>query len=393
MSSHKEELYKELEFKTKAEVEGINIDPLILLPLGIGKNIQEQIHGCFYMDHKDNFSVSFPSSFRSPAGFYYSFNWDPESKISIQLNKQDGKFYLYDDGVEKFPIEFTERPKCYDQQTSDGVYVGKIGQVSPEKYTISIAYSNECALKDKGLDCLFCNINHTKAAYGERQGIKWKSAKQIGEAVKKAFDLDGAQHVNITGGYIPERREVDYYLDVADAIKDSLGVEKFNGTAVIGAPKDLETIDKYAEAGYRTIGTNLEVWDEGYFKVICPGKVSECGTRDHWLETLEYEVTKFGRGRVRCGFVAGLEPKERTLEGVEYLAKRGIVSLTGAWNPNPGSALEGHRTPRPEWHFDMAIKTHRILANNGITFDLYADAAPSANFIVHDIFRIEEDLI
>jgi len=61
MATHKEELYKELEFKTKVDVEGIKIDPAILLPLGIGKGVQEQIHGCFYFDHKDNFSVSFPS--------------------------------------------------------------------------------------------------------------------------------------------------------------------------------------------------------------------------------------------------------------------------------------------------------------------------------------------
>ena len=392
MSTHKEELYEELAFKTKVDVEGISIDPAILLPLNIGSEIQEQIHGCFYFDHKDNFSVNFPSSFKSPAGFDYNFHWDPESKISI-VRKNDGRYYLLDDGVEKFPISFTKRPKYYSHKTSDGVWSGKIGSLSPDGGTISIAYSNECSLKDKGLDCLFCNINHTKAAYGEREGITWKSARQIGEAVKAAFELDGARHVNITGGYIPERREVDYYLDVADEIKESLGVEKFNGTAVIGAPKDFETIDKYAEAGYRTIGTNLEVWDKGYFEVICPGKVKECGPREHWLETLDYEVSKFGRGRVRCGFVAGIEPKERTLEGVEYLAKRGIVSLTGAWNPNPGSALEGHRTPRPEWHFDMAIKTHRILAENGITYDLYADAAPSASFIVHDIFRIEEGLL
>ena len=52
------------------------------------------------MDHKDNFTLNFPSSFKSPAGFKYGFNWDPDSKISIELNKKDGKLYIYDDGVE-----------------------------------------------------------------------------------------------------------------------------------------------------------------------------------------------------------------------------------------------------------------------------------------------------
>ena len=82
MSTHKDKLYEELAFKTKVDVEGISIDPAILLPLNIGSEIQEQIHGCFYFDHKDNFSINFPQSFKSPAGFDYNFHWDPESKIA-----------------------------------------------------------------------------------------------------------------------------------------------------------------------------------------------------------------------------------------------------------------------------------------------------------------------
>ena len=46
---------------------------------------------------------------------------------------------------------------------------------------------------------------------------------------------------------------------------------------VLAAPLDLSTIDKYKEAGYRTIATNMEIWDENYFKTICPGKEEICG--------------------------------------------------------------------------------------------------------------------
>jgi len=49
---------------------------------------------------------------------------------------------------------------------------------------------------------------------------------------------------------VPERREVEYYLDVAENIKNSLGTNEFNGTACIGAPLDFSIIDKYKEAGY-----------------------------------------------------------------------------------------------------------------------------------------------
>ena len=254
---------------------------------------------------------------------------------------------------------------------------------------VGVAYSNECSLKERGLDCLFCNANATKDTYAEKENIQWKNPKQIGETVAEAFKNDGARHVNLTGGFVPERREVDYYIDVAEAIQEETGLEDFNGTAVIGAPADLSVIDKYKEAGFRTIAIQLEVWDENFFKVICPGKEKECGGRQHWVDTLKYAVGVFGRGRVRTGFVAGIEPKERTLEGVETLTKEGIICLTNAWCPNPGSKLEGHRTPTPEWHYDLAQKTYLLHKQAGITYEQYLDASPSPDFLVLDFYRIE----
>ena len=109
---------------------------------------------------------------------------------------------------------------------------------------LSVAYCNECALRDKGLDCLFCNINATRVKFAEKENIQWKTPKQIAETVKAAYD-EGYDHFTVTGGFVPERREVEYYLDVAKAIQEELGTEDFHGTACIGAPKDLTVIEKY----------------------------------------------------------------------------------------------------------------------------------------------------
>lgn len=384
----KQQLYKEIELKSRIIVHGIKVNPTIFKHLELGEKVQEQIHGLFEMDHKEHAGVAFPCSFTSPSGIHYSFTWDPDSTITIEY--VDNQYILYERGEEKFPITFTERPKYYGLHTSDQVEMSHVASFNPTK-TVGVAYSNECALKDKGLDCLFCNANATKNTYADIENIKWKNPKQIAETVKAAYELDGGLHVNITGGFIPERREVDYYIDVAEAIQEELGQKDFNGTAVIGAPEDLSVIDKYKEAGYRTLAIQIEIWDKNIFKTICPGKEKECGGWQHWVDALEYAVKVFGFGKVRTGFVAGIEPKEKTLEGVEYLAKRGILSLTNAWNPNPGSKLEGHRTPSPEWHFDLAKKTYAIFKQVGFTYEQYFDVSPSADFLVHDLYRIDEE--
>ena len=90
--------------------------------------------------------------------------------------------------------------------------------------------------------------------------------------------------------------------------------------------------------------------------------------------------------------VGGLETKQTTLAGLEYLASHGVVAFLSPWVPNPGSALEGHRSPTTEWHIELAYKNAAILRKNGFTFDHLYDASALASYPVHDIYRIEDEL-
>jgi hypothetical protein len=383
------QLLKELQLKNAIGIEGVNADPGIFQHLDLGGKYQEQVHALFEFDHETHVGVEFPCGFISPSGFRIVFNWDRKSPYRIEY--ENGIFYLTDNGHELFPVDFYERPDYYRFKTSDGALMKNIATYNQDG-AIFVAYSNECALKDKGQDCLFCNINATKDSYAETEGIGWKNSQQIGEVAGLAY-RQGARHITISGGFVPERREVDYYIDVAEAIQAATGLQDFNGTGVIGAPLDLDVIDKYKAAGYRTLAMNLEVWDPNTYKVICPGKDAHCGGRDHWIKALERAVKVFGYGKVRSGFVAGLETKKTTLEGVQAMASIGVIALTGAWTPNPGSALEGHRTPVPEWHWEIAQRSYEIFRRAGFTFDNYYDIAPSPTFLVHDLYRIDDKLL
>ncbi len=389
MSDLKKQLYKELEIKNAILVEGINVNPIIFQNLDLGGKYQEQVHVLFEMDHHPHVGIDFPVGFTSPGGLKLPFRWDTRSQYAIHY--AEGKYYLTDKGQELFPIEFLTRPRYYDLKTSDGAEMSQVATYNREG-TIFVAYSNECSLKEKDLDCLYCNINATKDTYAEKEGIYWKSPGQIGETAAAAYK-EGARHITISGGFIPERREVDYYIDVAEAIKEHTGLADFNGTGVIGAPLDLDVIDKYKEAGYRTIAMNIEFWDKNIFKAICPGKEAQCGGWDHWVKALAYAVEVFGHGRVRSNIVGGIEPRKSTLEGVEYLASKGVVCFAGAWCPNPGSQLEGHRSPEPAWHFDLAKKIAAIFKKAGFTYEQLYDCAAAPTTLCHDIYKIEGELL
>ncbi|APM39222.1 radical SAM protein [Clostridium kluyveri] len=389
MSNIKEQLHRELAIKNASMVEGIKVSPEIFKHLDFNRKYQKQIHTLFEYDHEPHVGIEFPTGFSTPGGLKVGFRWDNNSRYEIKY--ENDKYYLTENQNEIFPIEFLSHPKYYDYKTSDGMDMSNVATYNREG-AIFVAYSNECALKDKGLDCLFCNINATKDTYAEKEGIEWKYPNQIGETAAEAYK-NGAKHITISGGFVAERREVEYYIDVAEAIKEYTGLEDFNGTGVIGAPLDLEVIDKYKEAGYRTIAMNIEIWDKNIFKSICPGKVEQCGGWENWIKALERAVKVFGYGRVRSNIVAGIEPKKSTLEGVEYLASKGVICLAGAWCPNPGSELEGHRTPEPEWHLDMAYKVYNIFRKAGFTYDQLYDCNAAPTTLCHDLYKIGDELL
>lgn len=385
----KAQLYRELELKNDVSVQGISVDTKIFEALGVGSRLQEQVHRLSEFDHEQHVGIEFPVAFTTPNGFRFPFCWDRRSPFAIGY--EEGRTFLSHQGEELFPIEFQERPAYYGLRTSDGTDMHNV-LVHNGDGTVIVGYSNECSLKEKGLDCLFCNVNATKDAYAEHEGIFLKTPQQVGEATAAAYK-EGNRHITITGGFVPERRELEYYCDAAEAIRELTGLDDFNGTATIGAPLDLKVLDKYKEAGFRTVAMNIEIWDRNIFKAICPGKEEQCGGYDHWVKALEHAVDVFGYGRVRSNIVAGIEPKQSILEGVEYLASKGVVCFAGAWRPNPGSALEGHRSPEPAWHFDLAKRVAAIHRKAGFSYDQLYDCSAAPFGLVHDIYRIEDELL
>lgn len=367
----REELYKEIELSNIIANEGIYISPEVIETLDFENHVQEQMRTCFDMNHETYTKTKLPTSIRLSSNFRLGLPYRHNSRFSVQ--HENGKYYLLEGNNQIDEVTFVEKPKFYNHKTSDGVDMKTIAN-EVGKTKVTVAYSNECALKDKGLDCKFCNINATKSRFADLQGISWKTPYQIAETYAKARE-EGYESITITGGFVPERREVEYYIDVAETIQDLTGLQDFGGTACVGAPSDLSVIEKYKEAGYRAISTNLEVWDENFFKTICPGKEQICGGRQNWINALKHEVEVFGKGNVRSFFVAGIEPKSTLLEGIEYLTELGVVAIPLHWIPNPGSALEGHRAPTPEWYLDLYQKTYTLLKKNGLTHrDLYHSA-------------------
>lgn len=214
VSELKEGLWRELALKAELGINGVAISGEALDFVQPGIKAQEQVHCLFEMDFETH-TVELPSHFYLPLGLSVPFRWNPKSGYRVDLL---GDRTVLIDGSEVIAeIRFRERPAFYGAKTSDGIEMAQIGAHYADRH-LFVVYSNECSYKDKGEDCLFCNINYTKDVYGDKGGVFWKNARQIGETAARAYNDGAIDHLTVSGGVIPERRELEYYLDVAEAI-------------------------------------------------------------------------------------------------------------------------------------------------------------------------------
>lgn len=377
-----EEFDRNVRFYLDIYLNGVDLDPIIF------KDMDFEVYATksrpmFEFSQKTSFEQKIPIGFILPDGSVYGILWKPGAAHNIRL--VDGKYFLYHNDEQLFSIDFVKNlPYCH-KKTKDGTSVLDI--LVPPLFVpdTGCCYSNECCLGEKGLSCKFCNINATNKLYSEHKEYNFKSPQGIAEAVKYAYE-SGCNHFNLTGGFIPERRELEYYIDVAEAIQDATGLEDFNGTAVVGAPLDLSVIDKYKEAGYRTIATNIEIGDPLIWKAVCPGKDQYSGGRENWIECLKYEAQVFGKGRVRSSIVAGIESKDSILACAEELASYGVIPQVQPWIPNIGSAFEGHQTPTLEWHHDIIKATYAIHKKYGFTHQQVYDVMGGSSAVIYDYY-------
>jgi len=293
--------------------------------------------------------------------------WTPYS-IVVENNKP----ILYNDKEPIAEITFPDITPfpVSEQLLSSGQKVKNILNIS-QHGGLHVSYSDECSLKDLGEDCLFCSYN-VRERDPERPLIK--NPRQVAEAYHLARQAGVANHFRITGGFVPERRELEYYIDVAEAIRERY--DSFYGVAIIGAPEDVSILAKYKEAGFSNISHNLEVWDKNLFALVCPGKSKRNGGWEHWLVSLEAAVDVFGKGNVHTNIVGGLEPKEKTLEGIEYLASKGIVAHFSVFRPEIGTPFEGYRSPEASFHWEILDKATDIQLRYGFnSLQLYSGPA------------------
>lgn len=165
-------------------------------------------------------------------------------------------------------------------------------------------------------NCKFCSSPKIK----QKKRTKEEIIHKIIEASKdKTFEA-----VAITAGVTDsEEKTTNEIIEIINEIRKKIGNVIIGVEPCTTSNKDIENLKK---AGAIEIKLNIQTFDKEIFKKICPQR-----DFDKIISSLEHSVKIFGKNNVCSNLIIGLgESDENVLEGVEYLAKIGVVSTLRA---------------------------------------------------------------
>jgi biotin synthase-related radical SAM superfamily protein len=287
------------------------------------------------------------------------------------VDRIDGKLVLTDEGKVLEEVFFWDKPDFYDQKTSSGALMQNIVSARPQRlYLIPNRY---CHFWSDDSGCRFCDIvNNLKQQKDEIDMQSKIKAKDVKETIKEALKEPGRfTAICITSGSDfhgkdPFDKEVDYYIEILQAIGENFATEKFPSQLICSALTKEQLKRLYDETGITSVTMDIEVLDERLFGEICPGKAKWVGY-DAWKQRLVDAVEIFGRGRVNTGIVSGVELAKHygftseeealsaTLAEAEELASKGVSTVNMVWVPRPNTHLAGQKNASLEYYVRLAL--------------------------------------
>ena len=265
----------------------------------------------------------------------------------FELLKRPEGYAVYDErSGDVHAVVVPEEPAWYGRTTSTGVPMSRIG-VLQGNY-LGVYVSNSCLYWARNQACQFCTT-------GKNVGVNEQARKRVEDVVevaRAARDESGAVFTHLNTGYHYE--EVDRLEPIhglrqcepfVRALRQEIG--GFIGVQAHPVPRrKFSEYDALIEAGTDHFSFCYEFEDPQWFEKICPGKAATLG-QEGFFEAMEYTSKKLGRGRVSGEIIAGLEPIEATMRGIDRIVRAGAFPTVCIFRPTIGSALEEASPPDP----------------------------------------------
>jgi len=273
---------------------------------------------------------------------------------------KEGEAYLIRDDRDRslgYAVKIPPQPAWYTGTTSRGTPMSKVGVL--QGTYLGIYVSNSCLYwyQNPPVGCKFCST-------GLNVGVNEMADKNVEDVVETALaakEQSGNTFVHFNSGY-QAGKGLDTVAPYVKAIKERVGA--LVGVQVMPT-KDLWKYDWLIDLGTDHFSFCYEFHNPEYFEKFLPGKHATVGQKT-FFDAMEYTAKKMGKGRNSGEIIAGVEPVEDTIRGIDYITSTGCFPTVCIFRPVIGAEME--RYPPPPYEDMVAVMRHMYEAcrRNGI---------------------------
>ncbi|MCB1914429.1 MAG: hypothetical protein KDG52_01730 [Rhodocyclaceae bacterium] len=302
-------------------------------------------------------SVTIPYLLTSEDGTLARIKGNAHSPWVVSGSAASGYLLRHDEAPDQaIPIQFEPLPRWMGENTSDGFPMARAGvSLHGDMAVVNVAPGCDYFLHKvdgKSMRCGFCAYgapDERVAHLGQQPGktaLPRLTVQHLQEALQAALAESPIRHIYLVGGSLTDwAEEGKRFIELAREVQ-AVNPDRIPVCCGSGAlPSDALAV-LHAEGLAQSVCFNLEVWSEGLFSKVCPGKHQYVGYH-RWIEALEAAVSLWGRGKVYSAMVAGieLEPEHEldweaaaalALQGAEDLCSRGIIPIYSLYWPVGG---------------------------------------------------------
>lgn len=242
-----------------------------------------------------------------------------DKKTQYRLKEKNKKWILIKNDKEVCEVTPIKMPVWYPKKTSSGSPTSTVFLHEGLNF-IHQCYQG-CGYFQTKKACKFCGT-----------GPIWKipTPEDVGETVELAYKENSNYQVCLGGGSpITAGKGTEYFLDCIKEIRKR--VKEIPIWIEMVPPAENKYIRLMIDAGANSFGFNIEIWDDDLRKEICPGKFEV--NKERYFAAFNFVNKKLGKNKIGTLLIAGLEPKESTLEGVEVMSQMGVRVCLLAFKP------------------------------------------------------------
>ena len=217
--------------------------------------------------------------------------------------------------------------------------------------TAILSITKGCYYFNLGKPCAFCAIGSDSNLKHEKNERK----QSILLALEYVLQDEQIDNFHLTGGNtLEEDRGALEYIDYVDKI---ISIRKDAKIAIEIPPPEVraqeEVFKKLKDHGVDSITINIEFWNDEKRRELMP--IKGYINKEEYISAYKVALKYFGKNKVTCGFIVGLEDKKYTKLGIDTLASLGVITEVYPFKPNSGSVLENEKITKVEDIIEISL--------------------------------------